>query len=234
MAFIREEAGKWVLSILRRLVRDPAAWGLVILNLVAGAVILRHPPYTDKLFLLYWCDCVLIGAFGALKLVFVPIRLGTEAERRSIVSFVLRGVARIFLAGFFLFAYGFVLACVTAMLGGIAGEEARIRPDARLAEGLFPREIWIPIGLLLAGHLVSFVRNFLGKAEYRTRTAEEQLAGPFGRVLPLFFILAVGGMALSLFRRPYFLVVIFVLAKTAADLAGHAWEHRPSSSCDPH
>jgi len=57
------------------LVRDPATWALIGFNLAAGVVVLLHPPYTQPLFFLYWCDCILIGFFGALKLFFVPLPL---------------------------------------------------------------------------------------------------------------------------------------------------------------
>ena len=225
---LKERTGilKDLRGLASRIYYDPSAWAIIGFNLGAGAFVLLRPPYTQPLFFLYWCDCILIGFFGTLKLFFIPIRLGPEAGEHSVTAFVLRAVAKIVLAALFLFVYGYVLVCATALLGGLAGEEARIRPVASFDEPSFIRGLWIPIGALLAGHLFSFIWNFLGKREYRRRTVEEQIVRPLGRVLPLLFILMLGGMAMSTFRLPLLLVVIFVLVKIVADLAAHFWEHR--------
>jgi hypothetical protein len=215
------------LSLVSRIFHDPSAWAIIGFNLAAGAFVLLRPPYTQQLFFLYWCDCILIGFFGTLKLFFVPIRLGSEADEHSVIAFVLRAVAKILLAAVFLFIYGYVLVCATALLGGLAGEEARIRPMTGFNETAFIRELWIPIGAFLAGHLFSFIWNFLGKREYRRRTTEEQIVRPLGRVLPLLIILMLGGIVMTSFRLPFLLVVIFVLVKIVVDLAAHFWEHRP-------
>jgi len=224
MALGAKPFGRFFREFFARTVRDPAALGLVGFNLAAGILVLLRPPYAQPLFFLYWCDCVLIGFIGAVKLFFVPVPLGPEAAEHRIAAFVIKAIARVLLAAVFLFAYGVVLLSATALLGMVAGEEARIRPSA--AEPAILRGLWIPVGALLAGHIYSFIWNFLGKREYRRRTAEDQLARPFGRVLPLFFILIAGGIVMTVFRFPALLVVVFVLAKIAVDLAAHFWEHR--------
>ncbi len=225
MALEGKTGGRLVRGFLSRIARDPTAWGLIAFNLTAGFIVLLRPPYSQPLFFLYWCDCILVGLFGALKLFFVPVRLGSEANEHRVIAFILRAVAKIFLAAIFLFVYGYLLICATALLGGIAGEEARIRPAARLDELSFFGELWLPVGALLAGHLFSFIRNFLGKREYRRRTAEDQIVRPLGRVLPLLFVLMLGGIVLSMFRFPALLVAVFILGKIAVDLAAHYWEH---------
>lgn len=224
--FRKGPSGEAARKIFRRLIRDPTALALVLFNLASGVIVAFHPPYVYSLFFLYWCDCLLIGFFGAVKLVFVPIRLGPAAGEHPVTAAILRMVAKSFLAAFFLFAYGYVLLCATALLGGLAGEEARMRPEKAFNEPEFLRGLWIPIVALLAGHLFSFIANFLGKREYRERTVETQMARPFGRVLPLLAILMIGGIAASLFRFPLFLVIVFVLVKIGADLAAHFWDHR--------
>jgi hypothetical protein len=225
MALEGKTGGRLVRGFLRRVARDPTAWGLIAFNLAAGVIVLLRPPYTQPLFFLYWGDCILVGLFGALKLFFVPVRLGSAADEHRVTAFILRAVAKIFLAALFLFVYGYLLVCATALLGGIAGEEARIRPAARLDESSFLGELGLPVGALLVGHLFSFIGNFLGKREYRRRTVEDQIVRPLGRVLPLLFVLMLGGFVLSVFRFPALLVAVFILGKIAADLAGHFWEH---------
>lgn len=227
MALRAKSFRRFFREFFARMVRDPAALGLVGVNLAAGILVLLHPPYAQPLFFLYWCDCVIIGLLAAVKLFFVPVPLGPEAGEHRLAALIIRVIAKIFLAGFFLIAYGIVLLCVTALLGGIAGEEARIRPAAVLDESAFLMGMGLPVGALLAGHVFSFIRNFLGRREYRRRTTEDQLARPFGRVLPLFFILIAGGIVMTVFRFPALLVVVFVPAKIAVDLAAHFWEHHP-------
>ena len=214
------------LSLASRLLRDPSAVGLALLNLGAGALVLNHPPYATNLLTLYWCDCVLIGLFGVLKLFFIPVKLGEEADRHPVIAGILRFLGRLFVAAAFAFAYGIVLLCVTAILGGLAGEEARIRGWTEAGVAQKPAALGFGIMALAAAHLLSFIWNTLVRRECRGRTFEDQMGRSVGRLLLLFLILVVGGMAVSLFRAPVLLVAVFVLVKTASDLAAHAWDHK--------
>ena len=214
------------LALAARLLRDPSAIGLALLNLAAGALVLNHPPYASNLLTLYWVDCVLIGLFGILKLFFIPVKIGPEEEQNSWIAWVLRFLARLFVAAAFAFVYGFILLCVTALIGGLAGEEARIRGWTEAGVAQKPEALGFAIMALFAAHLLSFVWNTLVRHEYKNRTFQDQMSSSTGRLLFLFLVLAVGGIAVSLFRAPVLLVVIFVLVKTASDLAAHAWDHK--------
>lgn len=215
-----------LLALGAHLLRDPSAVGLALLNLAAGALVLNHPPYAANLLTLYWVDCVLIGLFGVLKLFFVPVKLGPEADTHPKTAWGLRFLARLFVAAAFAFVYGFILLCVTALLGGLAGEEARIRGWTEAGVAQDPKALGFAIMALFAAHGLSFVWNTLVRHECRGRTFQDQMARTIGRLLFLFFVLAVGGIAVSLFHAPVLLVVVFVLVKTASDLAAHAWDHR--------
>ena len=215
------------LSLAARLLRDPSAVGLALLNLGAGALVLNHPPYASNLLTLYWIDCVLIGLFGVIKLFFIPVKIGPEKEQNSWIAWILRFLARFFVAAAFAFAYGFILLCVTALLGGLAGEEARIRGWTEAGVAQKPEALGFAIMALFAAHGFSFVWNTLVKREQNSRTFQDQMAHSTGRLLFLFVVLAVGGIAVTLFRAPMGLVVVFVLFKTVADLSAHAWDHQP-------
>ena len=215
-----------VLDLGSMILRDPTALFIVAVNIGAVAFVLFHPPYTHSLFFIMWCDCILIGLFGILKLFFIPIRLGPEADAHPRVAFILRMLGRGFVAAFFAFAYGFLLVCVTALLGGLAGEEMRIRKWYNFDEKTFFLGLWIPVALLLAGHALSFLWNFLIKKEYQSRTLEDQMARPFGRAMFILFTLMIGGILVSTFRLPVLLPIVFLPMKIAGDLLGHFLDHR--------
>jgi len=226
---LHERAGGWkgtALDLAWLIVRDPTALFIVAANLGAAVYVFFHPPFTHSLFFIYWCDCVLIGLFGILKLLFIPIALEPEAGGHSFFDFGVSMAARTILAAIFAFAYGFVLLCVTAILGGLAGEELRIRKWTGFDERAFLMGLWVPVALLAGGHLVSFVCNYLRKKEYLRRTAQEQLARPFKRVLFIFLALIPAAILVSAFRLPVLLIVVFLPLKIAADLLGHSLDHR--------
>jgi len=208
------------------ILRDPTALSIVAANLLAAAYVFFHPPYTYSLLFVYWCDCILIGLFGILKLLLIPIGLDPEAGGHSIFDFGVSLAARTLLAAIFAFAYGFVLLCVTAILGGLAGEELRIRKWTGFDERAFLMGLGVPVALLAGGHLVSFVWNYLKKKEYLRRTAQEQLARPFERVLFIFLALIPAAVLVSAFRLPVLLIVVFLPLKITADLVGHFLDHR--------
>lgn len=217
------ETGQELLQIGARALRDPTAWLLVAANLFGAAAALTHRPVAATLFFLYWAECLLVGLLNVVKLWFVPIALGPEAQKHPVVRLCILAVGRTFLSVVFLFHYGFVLACCFVLIAGLSGEEARgsaLPPSDPLG-----REFWSGLGLLAASHLFSLVWNFFRRHEYRTRTVSEQMIRPYSRVLLMFFTLVGGGLLVSLSGLPSILVGLFVLPKIALDLWAHGRDH---------
>jgi hypothetical protein len=204
---------------------DPTSWGLIAANIAVMVFALRNPPIVTSLFEVYFFECVIIGLFAVLKLFFIPITLGPAAREHPVTAWVLRFLARLFCAAFFLFHYGFFLICCAALIGGLEGEEMIIR-KASASKILNPlRALTIPLLCLFASHAFSFIWNFLLKREYLRRTMKDQMISPYGRVFLMFFSLVVGGILVSSFRAPILMIVVFLPIKIMADLQAHFRDH---------
>ncbi len=85
---------------------------------------------------------------------------------------------------------------------------------------------WWAFVALTVSHLVSFVVNWLGQAEYKAETTGTLMSAPYRRVMVLHITVLLGGIAVTELGAPVFLVVVLVLVKIAIDLLMHRREHR--------
>ena len=75
-------------------------------------------------------------------------------------------------------------------------------------------------------HGVSYVRNFLGKEEYRRITLREQLKAPLNRLGVMWVAIFFGSfLPQNFFGDPLVSLVFIVFIKTAFDVYGHIQEH---------
>ena len=85
----------------------------------------------------------------------------------------------------------------------------------------------MPVALvvLMISHGVSFVKNYVGRKEYRSLSIPEAMVMPYGRIIVMQVTLLVGGFAVILLGESRALLAILVLLKTAADARQHLREH---------
>lgn len=147
----------------------------------------------------------------------------------------LHHVSKLFLLPFFIFHYGmFTLVhgmFVFFLLGQRSGEDLPFsgNPFEVLPEMLHRvfsgGAAWGALALA-ASHLVSFACHFLFRGEFRRKTAAEQMAAPYGRVVVLHVAILGGAFAITALGSPLALLVILVAGKTILDLALHRRSHR--------
>ena len=136
-----------------------------------------------QLVVIYWWECLWIGIFSAIKLI-VSSLLGDPYENRFahfskgsnvIISIIAVGlVSAEFLT---LFAVlGLLIVVVPSHLAGIDVSEL-------VTDGL--QVIVISSLLLLGGHTLSFLANFLAGGEYKTARAMHLIKLPFSRYIAL-------------------------------------------------
>ena len=79
---------------------------------------------------------------------------------------------------------------------------------------------------LLVSHTISFIVYWVLGDEKRGRKLQAQMGAPYGRIMVMHFVILLGGGALMWMRSPTGALVLFVILKTALDLAAHRHEHR--------
>jgi hypothetical protein len=208
------------------ILRDPSSWTLIAVNILVAVMASRRPPIATTLMTVYWIECIIVGLFNIIKLFFIPMHLGPEADQHTCFAFMIRAVGRILLSLVFMFHYGFILVVSLFLIGGISAGEMQMRKGPAFDDAAFFRSLLLPVIALTLGHAFSFVWNFLMKREYAGRTVSDQMIRPYRRVLVMFGILVVGGFLVSLFNLPELLLVVFLLFKITADLLSHFSDHR--------
>ncbi len=197
--------------------------GVLLANLGILSFFLLYDLSLYQLVIVYWCECFWVGVFSFLKLLVASLAGDPFANRHVHVS---RGsslffsvVAAWFTSGFFfsLFALLGVLifspAFDTAEAGSLHLEHFRFALSASL--------------LLAAGHAISFVANFLVRAEFRRARFGQLLALPFKRclamlgavIIALAVVLALPGIATSTV-----FAAILIALKIMADFRLHCAE----------
>lgn len=209
------------------------AIGIIAAN--AGLVFLyfAYDLTLYQLVLVYWWECLWIGLFCALKLIVASVAGDPYSSRRVdvspgaslLLSVVAIGFVALQFTGIFLLS-GFAIGFAYSALTGIdAGE-------------LMFNEIGLIVGssaLLLAGHALSFVANFLVGGEFRHARAGTLLALPFRRCLALLATIAVAFAAAATvpgLANAAAFGVLLMLLKLVADYRLHRAERRALAGTD--
>ncbi len=153
----------------------------------------------------YWSESAVIGVLNIAKMIMI------DPVRGAGLSFFFA-----FHYGIFMFVHG---AFVVAMFLG--GTEVNVRVVVN--DLLSIRWQFLA---LVASHVISFIVYWVFGDEKRGRKLQAQMGAPYGRIMVMHFVILLGGGALMWMRSPTGALVLFVILKTALDLAAHRREHR--------
>jgi hypothetical protein len=212
----------------------PLAVALLIgANLIplVGVLVLGWDILT--ILVLYWIENGIIGVFNVLRM--ARAEGPAEAPRASRAGLRLNPIgeqqSRGYLISFFAFHYGlfwvvhgvFVFA-IPAFAGG--GAESVYRNFSAAA-------VLIGTVALAISHAVSYVRNFIGRGEYRRISPTAQFGQPYPRLFVLHITILAGAWVLISLGQPVLLVALLVALKTAFDLILHLREHGRLQALEP-
>lgn len=210
--------------------------GIGAISLIAAntAVLWLYFFYDITLFqlvLVYWCECVWIGVFSAVKLMLASA-IGDPYENRwadvsagsalliSLLVIVMTSSAFFSLLGIVLMG---ILFANDALPLADAGDVPMNHVGLVFGVSLF----------LMAAHAVSLIANFLFLGEYKTARVATLVALPFKRCLALLFMIAVSilfvAMVPALASTTTFAVAVIVM-KVLWDMLLHIGERRAFSA----
>jgi len=204
-----------------------SALGLAAANAVLLLLYFAYDATLFQLVLVYWCECLWIGVFSAIKLIFASL-FGSPYENRHIA--VSKGSA--------VFMSVVVIWMTSAAFFSLLG---------LLLMGILAANEWLPLGtpddeimnhigvvigvslLFVAGHGLSLIGNFLLLGEFRRAKVGDLVLLPFRRCLALLaaIVIAFGAVAAvpALATTSGFAAVLIVV-KLAMDLRLHLGERR--------
>ncbi|OHA47862.1 MAG: hypothetical protein A2806_02365 [Candidatus Terrybacteria bacterium RIFCSPHIGHO2_01_FULL_48_17] len=155
-----------------------------------------------SLLLFYWLETAVIGCYNIMKLAIIKESYAAKAVRNFAASWIIA------LGLYFIF-----LMVFTQLIPGLERE--------------FPTlKVTLLIFFSYAGsHGVSFWQNFIGKREYKSTTAKEQIKAPAGRLLVLHFAIVIGALVFGGRLSSTIALRLFITLKTLIDLDAHFKEH---------
>ena len=193
---------------------------LIVANLVPLAGVLLWGWRIGDVVILYWIENLVVGAFNVLRIL-------SAAPGGSALS----GLAgKVFLAGFFtvhygMFCYGHgVFLAMMFPVHGPGGEKLGI--DGVVLDMLREPGLLAAVAALVASHGYSFVRNYLGRGEFRNVDPGRLMARPYGRIVLVHVYVIAGGFLVQALASPVAPLALFVAMKTAIDYAMHRRERR--------
>lgn len=204
--------------------------GALSLLLANAVVVICYFLYDMTLFqlvMVYWCECLWIGIASALKLIIASM-IGDPYENRW-VSF--SPGARVFLSCaviFFASSGFFFLLGMTLMLILIANDSLVLSSPQDDALNQIGLVLGVSL-VLLVGHAMSFVVNFLVDREYRVAKVGTLLALPYKRSLALLTVIALSVVVVmftQVLASTTAFAVVVIFFKVLWDTALHLSERR--------
>lgn len=181
------KAGEWLTTMGR------LSFSMLSLVAANAGLLVFYFVYELSLFqlvLVFWCECLWVGLFSALKLVTASL-FGEPYENRWIG--MSRGAAlftSILVIGF---SSGIFFSLLALGLVGIIGVTEILPQSTAVDHGLELVRVGLGLSILfLMSHTISFVVNFLAFGEFKAARVTELVVLPFMRCLSLLVAMLLG------------------------------------------
>ena len=211
---------------------------LVVANLVPLAGVLFLGWSLITLLALYWLENGVVGVYAFGKIATAeavdenPGRVEVNGVATPPAQLRDPRLARAIYLPFFVVHYGlfwvahgvFVLIALPLMFTSFSGGAEPTAGDVVAALDLGTMA-WALLVLVIS-HGASFLFNWLWGGERLTSTPAAQMMAPYGRVVVLHVTIVIGAFVVAILGQPIGALLVLVVLKTIADLAGHLAERR--------
>lgn len=182
---------------------------LVLANLIPVVGVVLWDWDVFFLLLLFWCENVIIGLFGIIKIAMSGGGLFTPL--------------------FFCIHYGGFMFGHVMVLFGLFSEtsnsaETFSEPGHLWVMFTLPA-YWIPVLALFVSHTWSFVTNFVLTDERRTLNPMQAMGVPYKRMVVTHVALIGGGFLLTASNEPMLGLLLLLAMKISLDVMFHRKEH---------
>jgi hypothetical protein len=183
---------------------------LVLANLVPLYGVLAWGWEVFPLLVLFWAENVIVGLLNVARMLAVDP-----------ADLLLWG-AKLFL----MFTAGHGIFVLSGMFGGQGYRADGFNPLGAALQAVRDFDLWLPIAILAASHLFSFLWNYLYRGEFRRAGLKALMHKPYARVVVLHVTIIFGGMAAVALGAPAWALVLLIALKTMIDVVAHVREHR--------
>lgn len=197
-------------TYLSRTYRDPIALTILAVDLFPIYAVLTMGWGAAALVWLYWLENVILGGFALARM------CASSMKQHPI------GLAgMLFIGPFFVFHYGMFCFVHGIFVNVFASMGAGDNPDFLSPWGL------IQTGLASAPNMALFIcaiivlqaflflRDFIGRGEYRKTTIEKEMTAPYARIVVLHIGIFAGAFALAAMGEPMLGILGLILLRAA-------------------
>lgn len=199
-------------NTLARTYRDPVSWAILAVDLFPIIAVLTLGWGAAPLVFLYWLENLIAGAVALLRMIAASLTKGAV------------GPVVLFMAPFFTIHYGgfcFVHGQFVNLFASIgsgsefpSGEPGFPGPmdlvSNALASGAYMT--WF-VTAIIAMQALLFVKDYIGRGEYRTASMNDEMDAPYTRIFVLHIGIFAGAGALALIGNPLWGVLALILLR---------------------
>ena len=179
--------------------RDPVSWVILAVDLFPIYAVLQFDWDASALVFLYWLENVIVGAVTLLRMLAASTRMGPL----GVGSLVFFGPFFTVHYGMFCFVHGIFLAVLASMGTGGAGEPDFMGPVSLVQYALGTGQHMVLFaGAIIALQLFLYLRDFLGRGEFRETGITEEMMRPYSRIILLHFGIFVGFGVMLVLGQP--------------------------------
>lgn len=209
---------------------QPSVIAIIAANLAPlVALFLFHWDVFSLLFL-FWLENVIIGVFNVLKMLLA----GVGAKDLPPFGWVFFTALKCFLIPFFCFHYGLFTFVHGMFIVGFFDKpvlhEFGVLNLQLITQIVRENHLEWSFASLAAGHLISFVWDYLWSGEFRRSNPMELMAQPYRRVVVMHLTVIAGGFLTMALKQPEAALVFLVALKVTADLWGHQNVHEKAAA----
>lgn len=201
----------------RKIELTASVFFLIAMNAIPVMGVFAFGWDVGTLLLLYWLESVVIGLLNVPKMLACQGSDRANNYRRSTGGLI-------YLCVFFLLHYGGFSYGHYLFLDSLFASVPSLKSLA--SEILSAQGLLVSMVGLWMSHVFSMFKNFYGKGEYKTRSANKQMFVPYGRVFIMHIVIIIGGALVQAFGAPVLALILLVALKTGIDLVAHSLEHQ--------
>jgi hypothetical protein len=211
----------------------PPVISLITANLLTIVLAITLHWDAVTVIFIYWAQSVIIGIFTVITILSadsgaISAAMNRSRAERGEYGTVLPARVRMeafMLAPFFAVHYGIFHLVYYFFIAesGLFGVLDVTSPG-----------IWVSCGLFFVNHLFSYL-YYRNQMLYDENFIIETFTGPYSRIIPMHFTIIAGTIVIGVFgflgiESTVPVLVLFLLLKTAADIATHLQKHQASGS----
>lgn len=220
--------------------RSASIFALIAANLVPLIGVLFYAWDANLVLALFWIENLIIGIFNLIKMVTASVHH--------------RQFKDLGLCAFFVFHFGLFCSAHGVLLSSLLGFESidtgrfftpsEFGPFTIFLEGAavflsfidhYGSLILLAIGALTLSHLVSFIENFILRAEIFETRAGKLMSKPYKQIIVMHAGLILGALAIDKLGSTLWLLFVIVIFKLTVDVKLHLQrrENAPEHLAEP-